>query len=112
MHFKIDWAGLIFGSKSTVFALFYFVFEGKFPSTSPRGVSIWRGNLTEGFSHYWIGGFIFGGAFRNFTVIELDMHYANIQGIIITKFLIFFKCILMFSKFAFLYPFLVFFSSF
>ena len=25
------------GSKFTVFALFYFVFEGYFPSTSPRG---------------------------------------------------------------------------
>ena len=36
--FKIDWASLIVGSKFTVFALFYFVFEGNFPSTSPRGV--------------------------------------------------------------------------
>ena len=36
--FKIDWASLIVGSKFTVFALFYFVFEGNFPSTSPRGL--------------------------------------------------------------------------
>ena len=28
MRFKIDWASLIAGSKFTVFALFYFVFEG------------------------------------------------------------------------------------
>ena len=35
--FKIDWASLIAGSKFTVFALFYFVFKGNFPSTSPRG---------------------------------------------------------------------------
>ena len=35
LRFKIDWASLIVGSKSTVFALFYFVFEGNFPSTSP-----------------------------------------------------------------------------
>ena len=35
MRFKIDWASLIVGSKFTVFALFYFVFEGNFPSTSP-----------------------------------------------------------------------------
>ena len=37
LHFKTDWASLIFGSKFTVFALFSFVFEGNFPSTSPRG---------------------------------------------------------------------------
>ena len=35
MRFKTDWANLIVGSKFTVFALFYFVFEGNFPSTSP-----------------------------------------------------------------------------
>ena len=37
MRFKIDWAIHIVGSKFTVFALFYFVFEAIFPSTSPRG---------------------------------------------------------------------------
>ena len=31
----------------TVFALFFFVFEGNFPSTSPRGAYIWRGDLTR-----------------------------------------------------------------
>ena len=37
LRFKIaDWASLIVGSEFTVFALFYFVFEGNFPSTSPR----------------------------------------------------------------------------
>ena len=61
MHFKIDWAGLIVGNKFTVFALFYFVFEGNFPSASPFGVYLWRGNLTEGFLRYWIGDLIFGG---------------------------------------------------
>ena len=34
---SFDWASLIVRSKSTVFALFYFVFEGNFPSTSPWG---------------------------------------------------------------------------
>ena len=34
--FKIDC--LIVGSKFTVFALFYFVFAGNFPSTSPWGL--------------------------------------------------------------------------
>ena len=61
--FKIDWASLIVGRKFTVFALFYFVFEGNFPSTSPRGAYIWRGDLTEGFLRYEFGGLIFGGAY-------------------------------------------------
>ena len=47
--FKIDWASLIVESKFTVFALFYFVFEGSFPSTSPRGAYIWRGQFNGGF---------------------------------------------------------------
>ena len=69
MRFKIDKASLIVGSKFTVFALFYFVFEGNFPSTSPRGAYICRGDLTEGFLRYWFRGLIHGGAcFWNFTV--------------------------------------------
>ena len=75
LRFKIDWASLIVGRKFTVFALFYFVFEGNFPSTSPQGAYIWRGDLTEGFCVTGLGGLyleglIHGGAyFRNFTVI-------------------------------------------
>ena len=42
LHFKINWASRIVGNKFTVFALFYFVFEGNFPITSPRGL-IFRG---------------------------------------------------------------------
>ena len=70
LRFKIDWPSLIVGSKFTVLAFFYFVFEGNFPSTSPRGAYIWRGDLTAGFLRYRFGGpSIFGGAyFRNFTV--------------------------------------------
>ena len=63
MRFKIDWASLIVGSKFTIFALFYFVFEGNFPSTSPQGAYIWRGALTEGFLRHRIGGLIFEGAY-------------------------------------------------
>ena len=37
LHFKINWARVIVGSAVTVFALFYFVFESNFPSTSPFG---------------------------------------------------------------------------
>ena len=69
LRLQIDWASLIVRSKFTVFALFYFVFEGNFQSTSPQGAYIWRGHLTEGFLRHWFGGLIFGGAyFRNFTV--------------------------------------------
>ena len=49
MRFKIEWASLIVGSKFTVFALLCFVFEGNFPSTSPRRAYISRGDLTVGF---------------------------------------------------------------
>ena len=48
LRFKIDWASLIVESKFTVLALFYFVFEGNFPSTSPRVAYIWRGLYMEG----------------------------------------------------------------
>ena len=63
LRFIIDWASHIVGSKFIVFALFYFVFEGNFPSTSPRAAYICRGDLTEGFSRYRFGGLIFGGAY-------------------------------------------------
>ena len=56
LRFKIDWVSLIVGRKFTVLALFYFVFEGNFPRTSPRRAYIWRGDLTEGFLRYWFGG--------------------------------------------------------
>ena len=38
LRFKIDWASLTVESKFTVFALFYFVFEGNFLVTSPQGL--------------------------------------------------------------------------
>ena len=50
LRFKIDWASLMVGRKITVFALFYFVFEGNFQVHAP-------GELTHG-----------GAYFRNFTV--------------------------------------------
>ena len=63
MRFKIDLASLIVGSKFTVFALLYFVFEGNFPSTSPERAYIRRGDLTEGFLRYRFGELIFEGAY-------------------------------------------------
>ena len=44
------------------FALFYFVFEGKFQVEAPREAYIRRGDLTESFSRYDFGGLIFRGA--------------------------------------------------
>ena len=52
MRLHINWVSLIVRSKFTVFALFYFVVEANFPSTSPPrggGAYIWKGDLTEGF---------------------------------------------------------------
>ena len=52
LRVKIDWAGLTVRSKFTIFALFYFVFEGNFPSTSTAGLIFggaytWRGLFSE-----------------------------------------------------------------
>ena len=49
--------------KFTIFALFYFVFEGKFQVQAPREAYIRRGDLTGGFLRYQFGGLIFGGAY-------------------------------------------------
>ena len=58
MRFKIDWASLIVGSKFTVFALFYFVFDGNFQYKPPGGL--------------YLEGLIHGGAyFRNFAVFRI-----------------------------------------
>ena len=57
MRFKIYWASLIVGSKFTVFALFYFVFEGNFQVQAPGGayfnggffaLQVWAGLYMEG----------------------------------------------------------------
>ena len=66
---KIDWASLIVGRKFTVFALFYFVFEGNFQVHIFPSTYIRRDDVTEGFLRYEFAGLIQGGAyFRNFTV--------------------------------------------
>ena len=65
MGFKIDWASLKVGRKFAVFALFYFVFEGNFPSTNPPGdltegvfaLPIWGAYIWRGL---YIKGLIFG----------------------------------------------------
>ena len=54
---------LVKGRKFNIFALFFFVFEGKFQVQAPPGAYIRRGDLTEGFLRYDFGGLIFGGAY-------------------------------------------------
>ena len=80
---KIDWTSLIVGSKFTVFALFYFVFEGNFPSTSRLGAYICRGDLKEGFLRYEFGGLIFGGAYTWRGLLS------EFFGILLTKHVLF-----------------------
>ena len=71
MRFKIDWASLTVGSKFTVFALFYFVFGGNFPSTSPRGAYVLEGRFNGGVfalpvwgAYIWRGLYMEGLIFR------------------------------------------------
>ena len=79
LRFKIDRASLIVGSKCTVFALFYIVFEGNFPSTSPAGGLYLEGRFNGGFFvlPVWGAYINFGGAhtwrglFSDFTVCVL-----------------------------------------
>ena len=89
MHFRIDWASLV-GSKFTVFALFYFVFECSFPSTSPPGglILTLEGCFNRGFFALpvlggggvglYLEGLIHGGAyFQNFTVFDFPLSSFN-----------------------------------
>ena len=69
MRFKIDWASLIVGSKFTIFALFYVVFEGNFPRTSPRGAYVRRGDLTDGFCVTGLGSLYLEGLIDRKSVV-------------------------------------------
>ena len=79
LRFKIDWASHIVGSKFTIFALFYFVFESNFPSTSPWGLYL-EGRFNGGFfaSPVW-GAYIWRGLFSEFygkyKAIDMKMNF-------------------------------------
>ena len=80
LRFKIDWACHIVGSKFTVFALLYFVSEGNFPSTSPRGAYIWKGDLTEGFCVTGLEGlFLEGLIFGVLLYVPPDCNFSFIK---------------------------------
>ena len=64
LRFKVDWASHIVGSKFTVFALFYVVFEGNFQKYKPPGGLYLEGRFNGGF--FALPGW--GAYFRNFTV--------------------------------------------
>ena len=69
MHFKIDWASLIVGNKFTVFALFSLYLRAIFQvqALGAGGLSIWRGNLTEGvFALLVWGAYIWRSLFSEF----------------------------------------------
>ena len=78
MCFKIDWASLIVGSKFTVLAFFYFVFEGNFQVQAPQGAHIRRVDATEGFLRHEFVGLIFGGA--NTRRGLFSEFYGNLAG--------------------------------
>ena len=73
LRFKIDWASLIVGSKFTVFALFYFVFEGNFPSTSPHG-----GRFNVGFFALpALGAYIWKGLYLEVLIFGILQYLFN-----------------------------------
>ena len=56
-RFKIEWASLTVGRKFTVFALFYFVFEGNFRVQAPGAGLIYGGAIQRTvFLRYKFGG--------------------------------------------------------
>ena len=66
---------LVVGSKFTVVAFFYFVFEGNLSSTSSRGVLYLEGRFNGGFFALPLWGYIWRdlcgeACFPNFTVYE------------------------------------------
>ena len=64
---KIDWASLIVGGKFTVFALFYFAFEGNFQVQAPGGGLYMEGRFNRGFFalRVW-GAYTWRGIFSEF----------------------------------------------
>ena len=73
---KTDWASLIVRSKFTVFASFYFVFEGNFPSTSPLGDLYLEGQFNRGFFvlRVW-GAYIWRGLYMEGLIFGILRYY-------------------------------------
>ena len=71
LRFIIDWASLIVEGRFTVLALFYFVFEGNIPSTSPREAYIWRGDLGRVFCVTGLGAYIWRGLYMTSLIFGI-----------------------------------------
>ena len=78
LRFKIDWASLIVGSKFTVFALFYFVFEGNFQVQAPGGLYLEGRFSGAGFLRYEFGELIFGVAYTLRGLFSLQKGVDNL----------------------------------
>ena len=73
MCFIIDWANLIAGRKFTVFALFYFVFEGNLQVQAPLGGLYLEGRFNGGvFALRDWGAYIWRGLYTNFALFLLS----------------------------------------
>ena len=83
MHFKIDWASRIGGSKFTIFALFYIVFVGNFLSTSPRGGLYLEGQFNGQFFALpdW-GAYIWRGLYMEGLIFRILQYLPRIISII------------------------------
>ena len=67
LRLKTDWASLIVGRKFTVFALFYFVFEGNFQGQAPPGNLCIEGRSNGGFFALRVrGAYTWRGLFSEF----------------------------------------------
>ena len=84
LRVKIDWASLTVGRKFTVFALFYFVFEGNFQVQAPGGL-YWRGNLTERFFALRVWGvYIWRGLYMEGLIFRI-LRYLNILRVLASR---------------------------
>ena len=78
LSFKFDWAGLQWEG-NLPFLLCFTLNSRQIPGTLLRGAYIQRGDLTEGFLRYDLGGLYLKGLvharayFRNFTVVGSPM---------------------------------------
>ena len=76
LGFKIDWASLIAGRKFTVFALFYFVFEGNFQVQAPGDLYL-EVRFNGGFFalRVW-GAYIWGGLYMEGLIFGILRYFS------------------------------------
>ena len=69
---RLSW--LVVGRTFTIFALFCFVFEGKFQLQAPRGAYIRRGDFTEGFCVTILGAYIWRGLYMEGLIFGISRY--------------------------------------